>query len=236
MQKRTLNDYSQIGLIPTQPGYPINFLDIFGRPGPVHVEIGSGKGAFLLAQARLNPDINFLGIEWARKYFRFCIDRFGRWGIQNVRMIRDDATIFLEKYIPDSSISCFHVYFPDPWPKKHHHKRRFFSPRNLPQIHRCLVPDGVVRFVTDDRDYFEDTLELIYLSDLLWEKRDLIPSNGTNAGELVGTNYEKKYLKEGRFVYAVEFRKLCYKGTEPYIPKLLNVANKSTDIYLHQSI
>ena len=170
-------------------------------------KLALGRALSCLPRHLHSPQINFLGIEWARKYCQYCIDRFGRRGIENVRMIRADAADFVSRFIPDSSVACFHVYFPDPWPKTRHHKRRFLSDSNFPHLFRCLNPDGTIRFVTDDAKYFEATEVLIQKHGLYWEKRDFIPLPGTPEGELVGTNYERKYRKEGRPVYAMEIRK-----------------------------
>lgn len=102
----------------------IDFLRIFGRCGPAHIEIGTGKATFLLNQTGAQPEVNFLGIEWARRYYRYAVDRIGRWGVKNVRIIRTDAAKFLADFVRESCVDCFHIYFPDPWPKKRHHKRR----------------------------------------------------------------------------------------------------------------
>lgn len=237
MIKRAIDDFPKIALNPEILGEKVNFDLIFGRSGPVHVEIGSGKGSFLLSQSLHNPHINFLGIEWARKYCRYCIDRFGRRGIENVRMIRADAADFVSRHIPDSSVACFHVYFPDPWPKTRHHKRRFLSESNIPHLYRCLISDGTIRFVTDDAKYYDATIMLIKRLDLYWEKRDFIPLQGTPEGELVGTNYERKYQKEGRPVYAMEIRKRSVVSVFEYSPMrvLLNSPVKSSDNIYHRS-
>jgi tRNA (guanine-N7-)-methyltransferase len=236
MIKRDIDDFPKIALDPEMLGDKVNFDLIFGRSGPVHVEIGCGKGSFLLSQAANSPHINFLGIEWARKYYRYCIDRFGRRGIDNVRMIRADAADFVSRFIPDSSIACFHVYFPDPWPKTRHHKRRLLSDGNIPHLYRCLSSDGTIRFVTDDSKYFEATVSLIEKLDLYWEKRDFISLPDTPNGELVGTNYERKYRKEGRSVFAMEIRKRTVAGNFAYSPMrvLLNPSAKTSDNIFHR--
>jgi tRNA (guanine-N7-)-methyltransferase len=146
---RTLKDYPEVSLKPEDLDGKIDFVRIFGRSGPVHLEIGIGKAAFLLNQAKSLTDENFLGIEWARKYYRYSVDRIGRWALKNVRIIHTDAAVFLADFIPDNSVDCFHIYFPDPWPKKRHHKRRFFCSANLEQLLRCLKPNGTIRIATD---------------------------------------------------------------------------------------
>ncbi len=237
MIKRAIDDFPRIALDPEMLGEKVDFDLIFRRSGPVHVEIGSGKGSFLLSQSIHSPHINFLGIEWARKYCRYCIDRFGRRGIENVRMIRADAADFVCRFIPDSSVACFHVYFPDPWPKTRHHKRRFLSDGNIPHLFRCLNPDGTIRFVTDDAKYYEATVTLIQKLDYYWEKRDFIPLPGTPDGELVGTNYERKYRNEGRPVFAIEIRKRTVVGVYEYpsMRVLLNPPVKISDKIYHRS-
>ncbi|MBN1393186.1 MAG: hypothetical protein JW947_10345, partial [Sedimentisphaerales bacterium] len=115
---KILKDYPSVALKPEDLNGKIDFVQIFGRKNPVHIEVGSGKAAFLLNQAKAQQNVDFLGIEWARKYYRYAVDRIGRWGLKNVRIIRTDAVYFLINFVPDNSVDCFHIYFPDPWPKK----------------------------------------------------------------------------------------------------------------------
>ncbi|RPJ23666.1 MAG: tRNA (guanosine(46)-N7)-methyltransferase TrmB, partial [Planctomycetaceae bacterium] len=115
---RELKEYPDVVLKAEKLSEPIDFLQVFGRSAPVHIEIGSGRGTFLVSQAQAQPETDFLGIEWARKFWRHAIDRVGRWGLTNVRMVRADAPVFLRDFVPEGSVDCFHVYFPDPWPKK----------------------------------------------------------------------------------------------------------------------
>jgi len=205
---RTINDYPEISINPEDLNGKIDFIRIFGRPGPIHVEIGSGKGTFLLNQAKDNPGDNFLGIEWARKFYRSAVDRIGRWDLKNVRIIRTDAAEFVAEFIGDNSVDCFHVYFPDPWPKKRHHKRRFLCPANLEQLIRCLKTQGQLRIATDHAEYFEKIKTfLAELSDKL-EETDFLPTAGAGTGEWVGTNFERKYLKDNKPIYTVAVKKI----------------------------
>ena len=113
MADRQLKDYEDVSLKPENLDGEIDFTQIFGRTGPVHIEIGSGKGTFLVSQANHEPGVNFLGIEWAGKYYRYAVDRIGRWGLGNVRIIRADAAQFLAEHMGDGTVVFFHVYFPD---------------------------------------------------------------------------------------------------------------------------
>ncbi len=186
----------------------IEFVRIFGRAGPVHIEIGAGKGTFLLNQARAQPGDNFLGIEWARKYYRFAVDRIGRWGLTNVRIIRTDAATFLADFVPDGSVECFHIYFPDPWPKKRHHKRRFICPANLEHLIRCLKTGGQLKIATDHADYFEQIKTVLTARNERLQEIDFLPTAGAEASEWVGTNFERKYLKDQRPIYTLAVRKI----------------------------
>jgi tRNA (guanine-N7-)-methyltransferase len=200
---RAFKDYPDIAVDPAALDGSIDFARIFGRTQPVHVEIGSGKGTFLLNEARAFPDINFLGIEWASKYYRHAVDRIGRWGLSNVRLIRTDATAFLCESLPNESVTCFHVYFPDPWPKKRHHKRRFICNSNIEQILRILKTSGQLRIATDHAGYFEHIKTVLDAYAARLEKTEFHPTAGAKTGEWVGTNFERKYLKEKRSVFCI---------------------------------
>jgi len=193
----------------------IDFEDIFGRSGPVHIEVGCGKAAFLLNQARAQPNENFLGIERANRYYRFAVDRIGRWGLTNVRIIRTDAAALLQNHIPDASVDCFHIYFPDPWPKKRHHKRRFLNTVNLENLIGCLKPAGKIQIATDHAGYFEQMQQVISIRSGELEKIEFFSAAGAEKGEWVGTNFERKYLKQNKAIYTIAVRKKQVLSFEP---------------------
>jgi tRNA (guanine-N7-)-methyltransferase len=211
---RVLKDYECIAIKPGDLTGPIDFSGIFGRSGPVHIEIGSGKGTWVLSQAQAYPEINYFCIEWAGKYYRFAVDRLGRWGLQNVRIIRTDAAQLLADFIPDESVDCYHIYFPDPWPKKRHNKRRLLGQHNLENMLRSLKTGGIIQVATDYAEYFEQIVELLKANCERLETVEFIPSAGAHQGELVGTNYERKYIKENRPVFAVAVKKKPVTMTE----------------------
>ncbi|MHC4535279.1 MAG: tRNA (guanosine(46)-N7)-methyltransferase TrmB [Planctomycetota bacterium] len=205
---RNLKEYPSVSLKSEDIDGRIDFIRIFGRIGPVHIEIGSGKGTFLLNQARARPGDNFLGIEWARKYYRYAVDRIGRWGLTNVRIIRTDAAVFLADFIADDSVECFHIYFPDPWPKKRHHKRRFICPANLEHLIRCLKTGGQLKIATDHEDYFHVIQEVVTNQNKGLEEIQFLPTVGADKGEWVGTNFERKYIKDQRSIYTIAVKKI----------------------------
>lgn len=205
---RILREYPSVSLNTEDLEGRIDFVRIFGRSGPVHIEIGTGKGTFLLNQARAHPDDNFLGIEWARKYYRYAVDRIGRWGLTNVRIIRTDAATFLADFIGEASVECFHIYFPDPWPKKRHHKRRFICPANIEHLIRCLKTGGQLKIATDHTEYFEQIKTVLTgAGDDKLQEIAFLPTGRADAGEWVGTNFEHKYLRDQRPIYTLAARK-----------------------------
>ena len=207
MAARKLKDYTDISLEPDCLNGKINLDDIFPQPNPVHIEIGSGKGTFLVNQAVQQPEINFLGIEWAGKYYRYAVDRIGRRSLSNVRLIRTDAAQFIAEHTPDDSISCFHIYFPDPWPKKRHHKRRFVCEKNITELLRCLAPNGIINIATDHAGYFEQIEQVINSVSRQLERIDFVKPAGAGDDEWAGTNFERKYLKQGRDIYVIAAKK-----------------------------
>jgi len=151
-------------LDPTRPRlfFPITSLverldwrDLFLTPQPVEVELGSGDGSFLAQYARLHPERNFLGVERllgrARKLERKAL----RAGLTNLRIIRLEAGYLTQYLLPHHSVEVFHIYFPDPWPKKKHHKNRLINERFVQILAQILIPAGWVHIRTDDAGYFD---------------------------------------------------------------------------------
>lgn len=185
---------------------PLNFAELFGNANPVELEIGSGKGTFLLEQAKARPVTNFIGLEWANWYYRSTADRIRRAGCTNVRCARADANFFIHEFVPDESISVLHIYFPDPWPKARQTKRRTVQPKFIPEVLRILTPGGQIRVVTDHKGYWEESIEPTIKSSGL-SVVDYTRPGTAGDGEYVGTNFERKYVKEGRPFYAIAAEK-----------------------------
>jgi tRNA (guanine-N7-)-methyltransferase len=206
-----LKPYPQITLIDEQIKPFTDLRELFEKAGPVQMEIGSGKGTFLLSQARAFPNVNFIGIEWASKFCRHAIDRMGRWGIDNVKMMRTDAVKFITEKIADECIEMYHIYFPDPWPKKRHHRRRLLSVPNVLEMLRTLQPDGIINIATDHDGYFEQIQDVCRQleSEGRIEQIDYIRPAGAKEGEFAGTNFERKYLEQGRSTNVTAMRKIC---------------------------
>jgi tRNA (guanine-N7-)-methyltransferase len=191
----------------------IDLATLFGNPNPTELEIGSGKGTFVLTIATANPERNFIGIEWAHAYADFAADRLRRHHRTNTRMVCAEASWWVRCHLADASIAAVHIYFPDPWPKARHHKRRLIQIPFLAEVHRILQPGGLLRLVTDHADYFAHMQEMLAAQTLL----RVVPFESPIAGqiergegepaEIVGTNFERKYIAEGRPFYSTAARK-----------------------------
>ncbi len=134
---------------------------LFGDNHPLELEIGSGKGLFLETASGQRPEHRFLGVEIAHKYAGHAAGRLARAGRTNALMVSGDAQPLIATRIPDSSLTAVHVYFPDPWWKKKHKKRRVLNEALLQHVYRTLKIGGTFHFWTDVLEYFETTLELM---------------------------------------------------------------------------
>jgi tRNA (guanine-N7-)-methyltransferase len=207
MVKRDLHEYPSVALRSEDLNGPIDFAQLFGRSAPVHIEIGTGKGTFILHEARARPEADFIGIEWSRPFYLFAVDRIGRWALPNVRITHMDANVLLSLYVPPESVDCLHIYFPDPWPKKSHLKKRTIQQCNMPHLIQCLKSGGEIRIATDHAEYFEQMERVIDLFGDVLERVEFTRPAGAREGELVGTNYERKYIPDKRTVRTLALRK-----------------------------
>jgi tRNA (guanine-N7-)-methyltransferase len=179
---------------------------VFGNSNPVELEIGSGKATFLVAIGEARRECNFVGIEYAKQYAIFGADRLRRRGLTNTRMVHAEASWWVRCHVPDGSLAAVHVYFPDPWPKARHHKRRLVQVPFIKEVHRVLMPGGKLRLVTDHADYFAHMQgvlkEQTWLKVVEFEPPVALREDAPE-GSVVGTNFERKYIAEGRRFNAV---------------------------------
>ncbi|MFM7207132.1 MAG: tRNA (guanine(46)-N(7))-methyltransferase TrmB, partial [Planctomycetaceae bacterium] len=151
---------------------------LFERPAPVELEVGSGKGLFLTAAAASSADRNFLGVELAAGYARLCAGKLARLGAANARIVQGDGTFLVRSLLPDGCLAGMHVYFPDPWWKARHRKRRVLSDTFLAHAGRVLVPGGGLHVWTDVEEYFLEAMAAARATGLFGEPRDEQPSAG----------------------------------------------------------
>ncbi len=184
---------------------PIIWPAIFGNDHPVELEIGSGKGLFLANAATACPDHNFFGIELAKKYARRAADRVAKRSLTNVRILPGDALHFMARYVPATSLSALHVYFPDPWWKARHRKRRVFGEPLVRDAERTLIPGSDLHVVTDVAEYFGVIQALMAEHPRFHELPVPIPHEATHELDYL-TNFERKYRIEGRPIYRALYR------------------------------
>jgi len=127
----------------------------------LEVEVGSGKGLFLQSAATARADHNFLAVEVAQKYARHAAARLAKRNLTNAIVVHGDAQRVLHEFLPDASLVAVHVYFPDPWWKKRHRKRRVMNETFLKDVVRTLAPGGRFHFWTDVEEYFRTGLALV---------------------------------------------------------------------------
>ena len=140
---------------------PANYLDpldwgaVFGRVAPVEIDLGCGKGGFLAWAAGQEPAHNFLGVDRLLVRLRKADKKVERAGLTNVRLLRLESSYLVARLIPAASVAVYHIFFPDPWPKRRHVTRRLFNADFLCAVDRTLQPGGVINVATDDASYFE---------------------------------------------------------------------------------
>jgi len=145
---------------------PLDPATLFSRPAPIELEVGSGKGLFIDTASLARPATNFLGAEIAAGYARLCAARLARRGAANARMIQGDATWLVRGLLPDACLAAIHVYFPDPWWKARHRKRRVLSETFLRHAGRVLPAGGALHVWTDVEEYFEESLAFAAATEL----------------------------------------------------------------------
>jgi tRNA (guanine-N7-)-methyltransferase len=192
-----------VGLDPATLPKPIVWAELFGNDRPVELEVGMGKGTFLTEQAKARPDVNFFGIEWANWFWKYASDRLRRAGCTNARTVRTEASFFLTEHVPPASLDVLHIYFPDPWPKAKQQKRRLIQPKFVPVMARAVRPGGRVQVVTDHKGYWEENVEPTIRAAEGFKVVEYDRPESAAEGEVVGTNFERKYRREGRPFYAI---------------------------------
>lgn len=170
-QKRDYETLSAKWCIPFDKKH-LNFADIFGNSNPVVVEIGFGMGAATAIIAEQNPNINYLGLEVHTPGVGRLLGNIRDKNLQNLFIVEHDALEVLEYMIPDNSVAGFHVFFPDPWPKKKHHKRRLMQRPRTNLLTQKLYEGGYVYMATDWEPYAEFALEELSLTSNLKNKYD----------------------------------------------------------------
>jgi tRNA (guanine-N7-)-methyltransferase len=185
---------------------PWDWRAMFERDAPVEVEVGCGKGLFLAGAAAARPENNFLGIELATRYARFAAARLAKLDLANARLVHGDAKRLFAELLPDECLAAVHVYFPDPWWKAKHKKRRVMTDEFVHNIERALRPGGTLHFWTDVEEYFQETLGLLAQIPRLTGPLTVAEREATHDLDY-RTHFERRMRLHGKPVYRSEFRK-----------------------------
>jgi len=205
-QERALAELWPVWGVEFSPA-PLDLDALFGRRAPRVLEIGIGDGEALLALAAARPDADFLGIEVHTPGIGHCLLGIESRGLANIRLVSHDAVEVLERQLPDASLDEVMLYFPDPWPKKRHHKRRIVQPAFVELLARKLRAGGTFRLATDWAPYAEHMLEVLQDS----------PSfkNSSPTGDYVArpdsrpqTKFERRGERLGHEVFDLEFSRI----------------------------
>jgi tRNA (guanine-N7-)-methyltransferase len=186
---------------------PCHSETLFGRAAPLELEIGSGKGMFICKVAGQIPQHNFIGIEISIKYARFAAAKLIRQNRSNAIMVCGDAAQVLQDVIPMETLAAVHVYFPDPWWKRAHRKRRILRSEVLQLIESRLLPGGALHFWTDVEEYFTSTLTLLAQTTALQGPFE-VPEPEANDDDDYRTHFERRTRLHGEKVYRAVFRKV----------------------------
>jgi tRNA (guanine-N7-)-methyltransferase len=185
---------------------PWDAVMLFGREAPLVIEMGSGKGLFMRSAAAADPAMNFLGVEIVEKYAKFSAAGLAKRNLTNAVMVGGDGLRIFNELLPDASLEAVHVYFPDPWWKKRHRKRRVMNEGFLKNVERTLKPGRILHFWTDVEEYFTTTLELIKSCTTLigpLEVAEKAPEHDLD----YRTHFERRMRQHEEAVYRSEFKK-----------------------------
>lgn len=185
--------------------FPLNYIDVFDNLNPVTIEIGFGMGKATAIIAQNNPEKNYIGLEVHRPGVGRLLNEIEAKNLSNLYIIEHDAIEVLEKMIPDESVSAFHIFFPDPWPKKKHHKRRLVQRPRTEILAKKLASGGYLYMATDWEPYAEFALEELSLTSGLKNKYEGYAPHQEWRPE---TKFENKGLQADRKICELFFEKL----------------------------
>src|SRR5438094_156741 len=191
---------SAVEYVPKSLTSALEFDRIFSRFAPVEIDLGCGDGTFLTAMARENPEHNFLGIERLLGRVGSVCRKVTRLDLKNARLLRMESSYAVTNLLPAGSVTAFHLLFPDPWPKRRHHRRRGFTHEFLFSIHRALIAGGLFHVATDHTDYFHQLQKPIAETDIFVISRE--------QNDFPSTTFEQKFIARGLPIHRLLLRKV----------------------------
>lgn len=202
-QQRALAELGPRFVLPFRP-QALQPAAVFGREAPLVLEIGFGMGDATAAIAAARPQTDFLGVEVHEPGVGALLRRIGEHGLTNLRIVRHDAVEVLQQMIAPGSLAAVHVFFPDPWPKKRHHKRRLLKPVFVRELASRLAPGGYLHAATDWQPYAEDMLATFAAEPLL---ANTAPGYAPRPDWRPQTKFESRGVKLGHAVFDLLFRR-----------------------------
>jgi tRNA (guanine-N7-)-methyltransferase len=185
----------------------VEWSEVFGNLRPVELEVGSGKGLFLANAGERHPERNFFGIEVSRKYARRAAERIAKKRLANVRVLRGGAREFLAEHVAPESLAALHLYFPDPWWKQRHKKRRVFCDSFLDDVTRVLRPGSDFLIATDVEEYYTLMTRLLAERPLFEPLPAPVASLPEHDLDYL-TSFERKYRLQGRAIFRAHYRRI----------------------------
>ena len=176
--------------------------EIFGNDHPIHVEVGSGKGAFVSGMAKANPEINYIGIDIQKSVLSYALDKVLATDVPNIKLLWVDGSD-LTDYFEEGEIDRLYLNFSDPWPKKRHEKRRLTYQSFLATYQQILPENGEIHFKTDNRGLFEYSL-VSFSQYGMKLKGGWLDLHASDFEDNVLTEYEQKFANKGQVIYRVE--------------------------------
>ncbi len=186
---------------------PIDWAALFGNDKPVEIEVGTGKGLFLLHAATTRPDTNFLGIEIVRKYQLYAATRYAIRQLPNVKTACADAKVVLHDHVAPASVAAVHVYFPDPWWKKRHRKRRVFTPEFAADAARAIKLGGRLYIASDVEEYFGVMTAIVRAMPAFAERPEEASLAAPQTEMGYATNFERKALAAGTSIWRAVYER-----------------------------
>ena len=188
-----------VELVPQNYFAPLDLIAVFGREAPLQADLGCGNGDLVCELARKFPDKNFLAIEkLAGRVAKVCRKSAD---LENARVLNVESAYAVRYLLPEDSVETFYLLFPDPWPKRRHHRRRIVTSDFLVAVHRALGNAGILHIATDQEDYFQQIQAIL-------ENHPEYESIGVNGHDLPSTKFERRFIEAGAPIYRLWLRKI----------------------------
>ena len=200
--KQTLTDEAaQVEFVPADASHPLQLEQLFPTRAPLELDLGCGDGSFLAALAAQHPERNFIGVERLLGRVRSACRKIAAQHLTNARILRTEIAHAVTSLVPHSSVAVCHIMFPDPWPKRRHHRRRTVTEDALQAVSRLLVNEGALRLTTDDRAYFDQ------MQHAAAAVPDLTVITDDDTTPLPRSTFETRFIERGLPIYRLVLRK-----------------------------